>query len=33
MSSIEAAKPRKEISPLLKMVLELGPLVVFFFRR
>lgn len=33
MSSIEAAKPRKEISPLLKMVLELGPLVVFFFAN
>ena len=33
MSSIEAVKPRKEISPLLKMVLELGPLVVFFFAN
>jgi intracellular septation protein len=33
MSSIEAAKPRKEISPLLKMALELGPLVVFFFAN
>ncbi len=33
MSSIEAVKPRKEISPLLKMALELGPLVVFFFAN
>jgi len=33
MSSIEAVKPRKEISPRLKMVLELGPLVVFFFAN
>ena len=33
MSSIETVKPRREISPLLKMVLELGPLVVFFFAN
>ncbi|KQS87706.1 MULTISPECIES: septation protein A [unclassified Rhizobium] len=33
MSSIEAVKPRKEISPLLKMALEFGPLVVFFFAN
>ncbi len=33
MSSIEAAKPQKEVSPLLKMVLELGPLMVFFFAN
>jgi intracellular septation protein len=33
MSSIEAVKPRKEINPLLKMALELGPLVVFFFAN
>ena len=33
MSSIEATKPQKEVSPLLKMVLELGPLMVFFFAN
>ncbi|WP_082584685.1 septation protein A [Ensifer sp. Root423] len=33
MSSIEAAKPQKEVSPLLKLVLELGPLMVFFFAN
>ncbi len=25
MSTIEAAKPKTEVSPLLKLVLELGP--------
>lgn len=34
MSSIEATKPqKKEVSPLLKLVLELGPLMVFFFAN
>ncbi len=33
MISVESAKLRKEVSPLLKMVLELGPLVVFFFAN
>ncbi len=33
MSTIEATKPQKEVSPLLKMVLELGPLMVFFFAN
>ncbi|MDO9416575.1 septation protein A [Pararhizobium sp.] len=33
MSSIDFEKPKKEISPLLKFVLELGPLMVFFFAN
>ncbi|RVH09863.1 septation protein A [Sinorhizobium meliloti] len=33
MSTIEAAKPKTEVSPLLKLVLELGPLMVFFFAN
>ncbi|NVD40836.1 septation protein A [Ensifer sp. HO-A22] len=33
MSTIEATKPQKEVSPLLKLVLELGPLMVFFFAN
>lgn len=33
MSTVEAAKPKTEVSPLLKLVLELGPLMVFFFAN
>ncbi|WP_209604478.1 septation protein A [Sinorhizobium kostiense] len=33
MSTLEATKPKTEVGPLLKLVLELGPLVVFFFAN